>query len=92
MTIALGENSRMTVLPPDRDRRQRFSRDVLACRVITKPKAFDLVQVSSNSLDRLVYDASAFNAPALLKSIWLAIRADQPVALGQRFSNSTPRT
>jgi hypothetical protein len=80
-TVSLGENSKMTVLPSERDRFQTFYRDVLGCKLIGKSKTVDLVQVGPHFYIGVSYDDSALSESELLKSIWLELRTDHPEEL-----------
>jgi hypothetical protein len=46
--VSLGEHSKITVRPAERERLQKFYGDVLGCNVITKSMTFDLIQLRSN--------------------------------------------
>jgi hypothetical protein len=85
MTVKLGENSKITVAPTERDRVRCFYSDVLGCKVIPK-KELDLVQFSGgNFFIGVVYDAAALSEPEMLKAVWLDIRTEDPMGLNEKI-------
>jgi catechol 2,3-dioxygenase-like lactoylglutathione lyase family enzyme len=78
-TIAVGEHAKLIVDPSQRERLQRFYRDVLGCRVITQSPAMDRVECSNFSIG-VLYDSGALTDAQVLKSIWLEICTEDPVA------------
>jgi catechol 2,3-dioxygenase-like lactoylglutathione lyase family enzyme len=84
-TVSLGENAKMTVLPSERDRFQRFYRDVLGCRVIEKSNTLDVVQAAPNFYIGVSYDDSALSESEMMKSIWLDLRTDHAGELKQKI-------
>ncbi len=78
----LGANSKMVVLPSERERIQRFYRDVLGCKIDVKPHA-DLVWLRPDFYIGVVYDNSALSEPDMLRSIWLELRTNDPIELKQ---------
>ena len=83
--IALGENSKMVIRPSERDRVQRFYRDVLGCRVTTKSKGMDLIRLGKDFYIGAVYDESALSDADRLNSIWLDLRTEDPIELKQEI-------
>lgn len=81
----LGEHSKMTVLPSERDRVQRFYHEVLGCQVTKKSETADLIQLGTNFYIGVIYDDSALSELDLFKSIWLEIRTDHPEELKQKI-------
>ena len=74
-TVSLGENSKMVIRPSERDRVQRFYRDVLGCRVTTKSEGMDLIRLGTDFYIGAVHDYSALSDADRLNSIWLDTRA-----------------
>ncbi len=85
MSVSLGENSKMTVRPSERERLERFYRDVLGCNVITKSKTLDIIQMGKTFFIGVVYDDSALSDSDFLKSPWLDLRTDRPEELKRRI-------
>ena len=83
--IALGENSKMVIRPSERDRVQRFYRDVLGCRVTTKSNGMDLIRLGTDFYIGAVYDDSALSDADRLNSIWLDLRTENPIELKQKI-------
>jgi len=80
-TISLGENSKMVIRPSERDRVQRFYRDVLGCRVTPKSKGMDLIRLGADFYIGAVYDESALSGADRLNSIWLDLQTEDPDGL-----------
>jgi hypothetical protein len=83
--VSLGEHSKITVRPAERERLQKFYGDVLGCNVITKSMTFDLIQLRSNFNIGVNYDESALNDSDARKAIWLELRADDPEELKENI-------
>lgn len=47
-SVLLGENSKLTVLPGERDQIQKFYRDVLGCTLTKTLETADVFQIGSN--------------------------------------------
>ena len=84
-SITLGENSKMVIRPSERDKVQRFYRDVLGCRVTSKSTEMDLIRLGTDFYIGAVYDDSALSDADRLNSIWLELRTDDPAALKQQI-------
>ncbi len=85
MSVSLGEDSKMTVRPSERDRLERFYRDILRCNVITKSKTLDIIQMGKTFFIGVVYDDSALSESDFLKSLWLDLRTDRPEELRRKI-------
>ena len=83
--VSLGENSKMTVLPSERDRIQRFYGDVLVCPLTKTSETADVFQMGADFYVGVVYDDTALSETVLLKSIWLDLRTDHPEELKQEI-------
>lgn len=83
--LSLGEHSKITVAPAERQRLQKFYRDVLGCKVITKAPAADLIQVAPNFYIGVNYDEAALKESDVQKAIWLELRTDDPEALKEKI-------
>lgn len=83
--IKLGEDAKMMALPTDRERLQKFYRDVLGCRVTTKSDSFDLIQFGRSFFIGVVYDEAALKDADARKAIWPEIRTADPEALKQKI-------
>ena len=80
-SVSLGENSKLTVLPEERDQIQRFYRDVLDCPLTKTSEAADVFRLDSDFYLGVVYDESALSLSDRRKSIWLELRTDRPEEL-----------
>jgi len=76
--IKFGEHSKMVAAPSERDRLQKFYRDILGCKVVSKSSTTDSIQVGSDFYIGVIYDAAALPAQDMLRSTWLEIRVDNP--------------
>ena len=74
----------MVIRPSDRDRVQRFYRDVLGCLVTTKSKGTDVIRLGTDFYIGAVYDDSALTDADRLNSIWLELRTENPIELKQK--------
>lgn len=84
-TVSFGKNSKMTVLTSERDRIQRFYRDVLGCQVTEKSKTMDIILLGTNFYIGVAYEDSALSESDLLKSIWLELQTNRPEELKQKI-------
>ncbi|MDE3057277.1 MAG: VOC family protein [Bacteroidota bacterium] len=85
MSISLGEHSKLTVHPSEREKIRKFYRDVLECPVTKESEAVDIFQIGNNFYLGVVYDDSALNMENCLKAIWLELRTDHPEKLKQKI-------
>ena len=83
--LALGEHSKMVIRPSERDRVQRFYRDVLGCRVTAKSEAMDLIRVGTDFYIGAVYDDAALSDSDRINSIWLELRTEDPAGYKQKI-------
>ncbi len=84
-TVSLGENSKLTALPSERDRIRKFYRDVLGCPATRESDKSDIFRIGTGFYLGVVYDDSALSASDALKSIWLDLRTDHPEELKQKI-------
>ncbi len=84
-TIKLGEDSKMTALPAERERLQKFYAEVLGCKVTTKSDTFDLIQLGPDFFIGITYDPSALKNSDAQKALWLELRTDDPAGLKQKI-------
>ncbi len=82
--VSLGANSKISVLASERERIQKFYRDVLECKVDIKPQA-DLIWLRPDFYLGVVYEDSALSVSDMLKSIWLELRTDRAEELKQKI-------
>lgn len=84
-TVSLGENSKFTANPSERDRIRKFYRDVLECPATKESERIDIFRIGSNFYLGVVYDNSALSAADALKSIWLDLRTGHPEELKRKI-------
>jgi catechol 2,3-dioxygenase-like lactoylglutathione lyase family enzyme len=77
-SVSLGENSKFTANPSERDRIRKFYRDVLGCPATRESERIDIFRIGTSFYLGVVYDDSALSAADSLKSIWLDLRTDRP--------------
>ena len=75
-SISLGENSKLTVLPSEREQIQIFYREILGCEMTKTSPGADVFQIGSNFYLGVVYDNTALSLTDRMKSIWLELRTD----------------
>lgn len=85
ITVSLGDNSKLTALPSERDRIRKFYRDVLGCPATKESERIDIFRVGSGFYLGVVYDDSALGPSDGLKAIWLDLRTDRPEELRQKI-------
>ena len=56
ITVSLGENSKLTALPSERDRIRKFYRDVLGCPATKESERIDIFRVGSGFYSGVVYE------------------------------------
>jgi hypothetical protein len=85
-SVSLGENSKFTANPSERDRIRTFYRDVLVgCTATKESERIDIFRIGTNFYLGVVYDNSALSASDSLKSISLDLRTDRPEELKQKI-------
>jgi Glyoxalase-like domain len=83
-TVSLGANSKIAALPSERERIQQFYRDVLGCKVDTKPEA-DLIWLRPDFYLGVVYEDPPASESQLLMAIWLELRVERPEELKEKI-------
>ena len=83
--VSLGEHSKLTANPAERDRVRRFYTEVLGCRATKESEKIDIFRIGTDFSLGVVYDDSALSAADGLKSIWLELRTPEPEALKTGF-------
>jgi hypothetical protein len=84
-SVWLGENSKLTVNPSERDRVRKFYKDVLGCPATRESEKIDIFHIGSGFFLAVVYDSSALSASDNLKAIWLDLRTNQPELLKRKI-------
>ena len=82
---SLGENSKLTALPSERDRVRKFYKDILGCPATKESERIDIFRIGTNFYLGVVYDSSALSPSDGLKAIWLDLRTDHPEELKQKI-------
>lgn len=83
--ISLGEHSKLTANPAERDRVRKFYTQVLGCPATKNSEQIDIFRIGSDFSLGVVYDDSALSEADGLKSIWLELRTSEPEALKARI-------
>jgi len=84
-TVSLGEHSKLTASPSERDRIRKFYREVLGCTVTRESEKSDIFRIGAGLYLGVVYDSSALTAPEAQKSIWLELKTSHPEELRQKI-------
>jgi catechol 2,3-dioxygenase-like lactoylglutathione lyase family enzyme len=79
--ISLGENSKLTVLPSEREDIRNFYQDVLGCPLTRETERADFFRIGNNFNLGVVYEDSALSMSDRMKCIWLELNADHPEGL-----------
>jgi catechol 2,3-dioxygenase-like lactoylglutathione lyase family enzyme len=84
-SVTFGENSKLTVLPSERDRIRSFYRDVLGCPMTKKSDRADFFKIGNTFYLGVIYDDAAQSPKDRFQSIWLELRTDHPEELKQKI-------
>lgn len=87
MNISLGEHSKLTVPPSERERIRKFYRDILQCPVTKLSERIDVFKIGNNFSLGVMYDDSALSMAEHLKSIWLELCTDELDELKMKILN-----
>lgn len=82
---ALGENSKLTVLPSEREQIRNFYQEVLGCPLTSETERADFFRIGNNFNLGVVYEDSALLMADRMKSIWLELKSDHPEELKQKI-------
>ena len=82
---SLGENSKLTVLPSEREQIRKFYQEVLGCPLTSETERADFFRIGNNFNLGVVYEDSALSMADRMKSIWLELRADHPEELKEQI-------
>jgi hypothetical protein len=80
-SVSLGENSKLTAHPAERERVRKFHKEVFGWPATRESERIDIFRIGTNFSLGGVYDDSAVSAADGLKSIWLEIRTPEPEVL-----------
>ena len=80
-SVSLGENSKLTVIPAERDRVRKFYQEILGCPATRESERIDIFRLGTTFFLGVVYSEHASTAAEARKAIWLDLRTDQPEAL-----------
>ena len=83
--VSLGEHSKLTANPAERDRVRKFYTQVLGCPATKESEKIDIFRIGKDFSLAVVYEDSALSAADGLKSIWLELRTPEPEALKTRI-------
>lgn len=83
--VSLGEHSKLTANPGERDRVRKFYTQVLGCPATKESEKIDIFRIGTDFSMGVVYDDFALSAADGLKSIWLELRTPEPKALKARI-------
>jgi len=85
MSVSLGENSKLTVFPSEREQIRKFYREVLECPVTRESEKIDVFRIGTTFHLGVVYEESALRIEDRLKSIWLELCTDHLEELKQKI-------
>jgi len=83
--VRLGEHSKVTARPAERDRIRAFYRDILGCKVIATSDRMDSFQLGPTFNIGILYDSSSPEPGEISKGIWLELQTDEPEGLKSRI-------
>lgn len=83
--VTLGENSKLTVKPDERDAIRHFYRETLGCPMTKNSERADVFQIGPDFFLGVVYDDDALTVEERKKSLWLELAADNLEETRQRI-------
>jgi hypothetical protein len=84
-SVAFGQNSKLTVLPSERERIRSFYHDILGCPMTRKSDKADFFMIGNTFFLGVIYDDAAQSPKDRFQSIWLELRTDHPEELKQKI-------
>jgi len=85
--VSLGDHSKLTALPSERNQIRKFNREVLQCEQTGESDKADFFRIGDTFSLGVVYDNSALSLEDRMKSIWLELRTAHPDELKQQILN-----
>jgi hypothetical protein len=82
--VNLGNHTRTTAPPSERERIRRFYGEVLGCELKTPNPQIDVVRFANDSWMGIYYDAKALPPDQLALGCWLELKTADPVALQKK--------
>jgi catechol 2,3-dioxygenase-like lactoylglutathione lyase family enzyme len=83
-SVSFGNNMKMSALASDRDRIQKFYRDVLGCEV-TARQDVDFIRFKNDFYIGVVYEKVPLRDADLLKAVWLEVRTARPQEMKKKI-------
>jgi len=84
-SVTFGQNSKLTVLPAERDRVRAFYRDLLGCPMTKTSDRADFFKIGDTFYLGVIYDDKAQSAKDRAHSIWLELRTGHPEQLKRKI-------
>ncbi len=85
MEVKLGEHSKLTAHPSERDQIRKFYQNVLGCPASKNSEEIDVFKIGDAFYLGVVYNDLALNKDNYLKSIWLELCTDNPEELKNKI-------
>ncbi len=86
--VSLGEHSKLTVRPSERDQVRKFYQDILECPATKRSKEIDVFKIGDTFYLGVVYADSALSKEDCMKSIWLELCTENPEELKNKILES----
>lgn len=84
-TVAVGNHAKLTARSIDRTRIRKFYQDVLGCTITKRSDDIDYFRFDADFFVAVIYDNAVPSEDQQTKSIWLELKADDPIALTKRI-------
>jgi hypothetical protein len=84
-SVSLGEHSKLTASPADRDRVRKFYKQILGCSATKESEEIDIFRIGTTFFLGVVYNDTALSPSDGLRSIWLELRTDDPEGLKHKI-------
>ncbi len=85
MKVSLGEHSKLTVRPSERNQIREFYQNILGCPTTKMSEEIDVFKIGTTFFLGVVYNDSALSNEDCLKSIWLELRTENPEELKNKI-------
>ena len=83
--VSIGNHSKIVARHADQERIRAFYRGVLGCTLTKESKDVDYIRFQPNFFVAVLYQEEVTGSEALLQSIWLELRTDEPGRLCQQI-------
>jgi catechol 2,3-dioxygenase-like lactoylglutathione lyase family enzyme len=84
-TVSIGNHSKIVARHSDQERIRAFYQGVLGCTLTKESKDVDYIRFHQGFFLAVLYQEAVATQEALMQSIWLELRSDEPERLRKRI-------